>query len=135
MATKDLILKNRPLPFVVGIALVAASAFAAMAEPVELRMGAGPSSEEQVWLMKARPDLTPNQGKIYKYTMSIFRSGERKNGRASGRPVGCHHGEFDRRAVCRLEGRAARRSGRHGEGKHQDILDIVSGADRIRTSR
>ena len=88
MATKDLFLKNRPLPFVVGIALVAASAFAAMAEPVELRMGAGPSSEEQVWLMKARPDLTPDQGKIYKYAMSIFRSGNEKT-------VGLQAGQLD----------------------------------------
>jgi ABC-type nitrate/sulfonate/bicarbonate transport system substrate-binding protein len=47
----------------------------ATAQPVELRMGVGPASEEQAWLMKARPDLTPNQGKAYTYTMSMFRSG------------------------------------------------------------
>ncbi len=88
MATKDLFLKNCPLPFVAGIALAAASAFVAMAEPVELRMGAGPSSEEQVWLMKARPDLTLNQGKIYKYTMSVFRSGNEKT-------VGLQAGQLD----------------------------------------
>jgi ABC-type nitrate/sulfonate/bicarbonate transport system substrate-binding protein len=38
-------------------------------------MGVGISSEEQAWLMKARPDLTPGQGKDYTYDMSIFRSG------------------------------------------------------------
>lgn len=44
-------------------------------QPVEIRMGVGTASEEQAWLMKARPDLTPNQNKLYKYTMSMFRSG------------------------------------------------------------
>src|SRR5262249_22069123 len=85
MAMKDL---NRLFPLVLGVALTAVSAFAAMAEPVELRMGAGPSSEEQIWLMKARPDLTPNQGKVYRYTMSIFRSGNEKT-------VGLQAGQLD----------------------------------------
>ena len=53
-------------------------ASALCAEPVKIRMGVGTSSEEQAWLMKARPDLTPNQGKAYTYDMSVFRSaGER----------------------------------------------------------
>jgi ABC-type nitrate/sulfonate/bicarbonate transport system substrate-binding protein len=47
----------------------------ASADPAKIRMGVGPSSEEQVWLMKARPDLTPGQGKDYIYDMSMFRSG------------------------------------------------------------
>jgi ABC-type nitrate/sulfonate/bicarbonate transport system substrate-binding protein len=47
----------------------------ALAQPVEIRMGVGTASEEQAWLMKARPDLTPNQGKVYTYNMSMFRSG------------------------------------------------------------
>jgi len=42
--------------------------------PVQIRMGVGPSSEEVAWLMKARPDLTPNQGKLYTYDMTLFRS-------------------------------------------------------------
>ncbi len=48
---------------------------AANAEPIAIRMGVGTSSEEQAWLMKARPDLTPHQGKDYIYDMSVFRSG------------------------------------------------------------
>lgn len=50
----------------------------ALAQPVDIRMGVGTSSEEQAWLMKARPDLTPNQGKAYTYTMSMFRSGNER---------------------------------------------------------
>ena len=52
-----------------------ASAEIAGAAPVEIRMGVGTAAEEQAWLMKARPDLTPNQGKAYTYNMSMFRSG------------------------------------------------------------
>ena len=59
--------------------LIATSVFLsngyASAQPIEIRMGVGTASEEQVWLMKARPDLTPNQGKAYSYTMNLFRSG------------------------------------------------------------
>jgi ABC-type nitrate/sulfonate/bicarbonate transport system substrate-binding protein len=58
--------------------LMTSLAGAASAQPVEIRMGAGPSSEEQVWLMKARPDLTPNQGNAYTYSMTMFRSGNEK---------------------------------------------------------
>ena len=61
-----------------GGLLLVPLAGAASAQPVEIRMGAGPSSEEQIWLMKARPDLTPNQGKVYTYSMPMFRSGNEK---------------------------------------------------------
>ena len=56
-------------------ALVVASALvaAARAEPVEIRMGAGPAPDEQLWLMDARSDLTPNKGKAYTYKLSITR--------------------------------------------------------------
>jgi ABC-type nitrate/sulfonate/bicarbonate transport system substrate-binding protein len=59
----------------ISAGLFALVAGTAIAQPVEIRMGAGTASEEQAWLMKARPDLTPNQGKAYIYTMSLFRSG------------------------------------------------------------
>jgi ABC-type nitrate/sulfonate/bicarbonate transport system substrate-binding protein len=69
----------------VGACRIAAAAAAmvlgsgiALAQPVDIRMGVGTSSEEQAWLMKARPDLTPNQGKAYTYTMSMFRSGNER---------------------------------------------------------
>jgi len=61
-----------------GMLAAAALALASAAQaqqPVEIRMGVGTSSEEQAWLMKARPDLTPNQGRLYKYNMLMFRSG------------------------------------------------------------
>lgn len=46
----------------------------ARAAPVEIRMGAGPAADEQLWLMKIRPNLTPHQGKDYSYHMFMFRS-------------------------------------------------------------
>jgi ABC-type nitrate/sulfonate/bicarbonate transport system substrate-binding protein len=42
-------------------------------EPVTIRIGYGPAAEEQLWLMAAKPDVTPNQGKAYKLDMTIFR--------------------------------------------------------------
>jgi len=56
----------------IALALLAGSA---AAQPVDIRMGVGTAAEEQAWLMQARPDLTPNQGKAYRYTMTMFRSG------------------------------------------------------------
>ncbi|MBI3077647.1 MAG: ABC transporter substrate-binding protein [Deltaproteobacteria bacterium] len=41
--------------------------------PVEMRLGHGFAAEEQLWLMKARPDLTPNQGKSYTLKFVPFR--------------------------------------------------------------
>jgi len=57
-------------------ALIVGSALGATAraEPVAIRMGAGPAPDEQLWLMESRPDLTPNQGKAYIYKLSITRA-------------------------------------------------------------
>ena len=49
------------------------SAQAAAAEPVKIRVGQGPASEEPLWLMKLRPELTPNQGKLYTLDFQVFR--------------------------------------------------------------
>ena len=66
-------LAARPLlAIALGFAVLAGGA---RAQPVEIRMGVGTAAEEQAWLMQARPDLTPNQGKAYRYTMTMFRSG------------------------------------------------------------
>ncbi len=46
---------------------------AADGSPVEIRVGHGFAAEENVWLMAARPDITPNQGKAYRLTMTPFR--------------------------------------------------------------
>ena len=42
------------------------------ADPPLIRMGHGFAAEEQVWLMAARPDLTPNQGSKYRLKMIAF---------------------------------------------------------------
>ena len=46
---------------------------AAGGSPVEIRVGHGFAAEENLWLMAARPDVTPNQGKAYTLTMTAFR--------------------------------------------------------------
>jgi ABC-type nitrate/sulfonate/bicarbonate transport system substrate-binding protein len=44
------------------------------ADPPLIRFGRGFAAEEQVWLMIARPDLTPNQGKRYQLKQILFRA-------------------------------------------------------------
>ena len=62
-----------------------------------IRFGRGFAAEEQVWLMSARPDLTPNQGKRYQLKQILFQanperfqaylSGELDGGTAPGLAV------------------------------------------------
>ncbi len=44
--------------------------------PVEIRLGHGFAAEEQLWLMAARPDITPNQGKVYTLKFTAFRASD-----------------------------------------------------------
>ncbi|MGH7004591.1 MAG: ABC transporter substrate-binding protein [Alphaproteobacteria bacterium] len=59
---------------------VAAFAFAApaFAEAVKIRVGHGSAVEEQLWLMKAKPDVTPNQGKAYTLDFQLFRGTDQR---------------------------------------------------------
>ncbi|TMH80430.1 MAG: hypothetical protein E6H47_16130, partial [Betaproteobacteria bacterium] len=50
------------------------SSIAHAAEPPLIRLGRGFAAEEQVWLMSARPDLTPNQGKKYQLKQILFQA-------------------------------------------------------------
>jgi ABC-type nitrate/sulfonate/bicarbonate transport system substrate-binding protein len=50
----------------------------AAAQPVTLRLGHGPAAEEQLWLMKAKPDLTPGQGKDYALDFQLFRGTDQR---------------------------------------------------------
>ena len=52
--------------------LFAVQAFAQTAPLI--RFGRGFAAEEQVWLMSARPDLTPNQGKRYQLKQILFQA-------------------------------------------------------------
>src|ERR1041384_4501968 len=59
------------------ICAVAAVFFAGLAcaqEPTMIRFGRGFAAEEQVWLMSARPDLAPNQGKKYQLKQILFQA-------------------------------------------------------------
>jgi ABC-type nitrate/sulfonate/bicarbonate transport system substrate-binding protein len=56
---------------------VAGSGAHAQSKPVTIRLGMTTTSgEDQVWLMKAKPDLTPNQGKAYTLQFFPFRGGD-----------------------------------------------------------
>lgn len=44
--------------------------------PVEIRLGHGFAAEEQLWLMAARPDITPGQGRAYTLKLTAFRASD-----------------------------------------------------------
>ena len=65
------------------LALASAAVFAiqcsghAEDKPVTIRLGTTTTSgEDQVWLMKAKPEITPNQGKLYNLETFPFRGGD-----------------------------------------------------------
>ncbi len=63
---------------IIGSAVIFSALVAsASAQPTPIRLGATTTSgEDQVWLMKARPELTPNQGKMYTLDTFPFRGGD-----------------------------------------------------------
>jgi ABC-type nitrate/sulfonate/bicarbonate transport system substrate-binding protein len=65
--------------FAASIAFGAAAlAWAAqcLAQPVTLKMGRANAAEENFWLMEARPDITPNQNKVYRLEITPFRASD-----------------------------------------------------------
>jgi len=50
----------------------------ASAEPTTIRVGIGSAVEEQLWLMLARPDLTPGQGKDYLIEYTRFPGADKR---------------------------------------------------------
>lgn len=58
--------------------VIAAAVFAsqALSQPVTLKLGRANAAEENYWLMEARPDITPNQGKLYKLDITPFRASD-----------------------------------------------------------
>ena len=66
---------SRLLNFLLVLSFFSASAADALAQEAPLiRFGRGFAAEEQVWLMSARPDLTPNQGKRYRLNQIPFQA-------------------------------------------------------------
>ena len=59
---------------VTALTLWGAGGARAAEEPPLIRLGRGFAAEEQLWLMEARPDLTPNQGKKYRLKMILFQA-------------------------------------------------------------
>jgi ABC-type nitrate/sulfonate/bicarbonate transport system substrate-binding protein len=60
------------------LAALLALTVGAQAEPVTIRLGHGPAAEEQLWLMKAMPGITPGQGKVYKLDFQLFRGTDQR---------------------------------------------------------
>lgn len=59
--------------FLACLSLVFSASAIAQDAPL-IRFGRGFAAEEQVWLMSARPDLTPNQGKRYQLKQILFQA-------------------------------------------------------------
>jgi ABC-type nitrate/sulfonate/bicarbonate transport system substrate-binding protein len=60
--------------FLLSLLSLAFVADALAQTPPLIRLGRGFAAEEQVWLMSARPDLTPNQGKRYQLKQILFQA-------------------------------------------------------------
>ena len=60
----------------IAIAGLVLSLQTAAQEPVTLKLGRANAAEENYWLMQARPDITPNQGKLYKLEITPFRASD-----------------------------------------------------------
>ncbi len=64
--------------FALTAALAALASAAAAQTPVQIRIGPGNAAEEQLWLMKAKPDITPGQGKAYTLDLTVFRGTDQR---------------------------------------------------------
>src|SRR5436309_16044074 len=62
---------KKTLCIIVGLFV---STLAVAQEPTLIRLGRGFAAEEQVWLISARPDLAPNQGKKYQLKQILFQA-------------------------------------------------------------
>ncbi|MGA1373019.1 MAG: ABC transporter substrate-binding protein [Pseudomonadales bacterium] len=60
--------------------LLGSAALAALpaSAQVNIRVGHGSAAEETLWLMKADPKVTPNQGKVYKLDFTLFRGSDKR---------------------------------------------------------
>jgi ABC-type nitrate/sulfonate/bicarbonate transport system substrate-binding protein len=61
-----------------GLTLAGATASHAIANPVKIRIGRGAAAEEQLWLLKAMPQIAPNEGKVYTIEMTRFRGTDQR---------------------------------------------------------
>lgn len=58
--------------------LLCAFAAGAQADPVTVRVGHGSSAEEPLWVLKASPEVTPHQGKVYNAEYTLFRGTDKR---------------------------------------------------------
>src|SRR5438309_5997918 len=61
------------------IVLAAATADAALGQPVTLRIGYGMAAEEPLWVLVAKPDLASNQGKAYLLDATRFTGSDKRS--------------------------------------------------------
>src|SRR3989442_5052413 len=60
----------------IAVAAVAFACHVQAQELVTLKLGRANAAEEAYWLMEAKPDVTPNQGKIYTLDITPFRASD-----------------------------------------------------------
>ncbi|MFL6797529.1 MAG: ABC transporter substrate-binding protein [Xanthobacteraceae bacterium] len=65
-------MRNKILLSIAMLAISAWSSASALAEPVKIRVGRGAAAEEQLWLMAAKPEIAPNQGRVYTLDLTNF---------------------------------------------------------------
>jgi ABC-type nitrate/sulfonate/bicarbonate transport system substrate-binding protein len=65
---------KRSSALIVALAASLAASTVLAQDPTLIRFGRGFAAEEQMWLMSARPDLTPNQGKKYQLKQILFQA-------------------------------------------------------------
>ena len=61
------------------IVLAAATADAAVGQPVTLRIGYGMAAEEPLWVLVAKPDLAKNHGKAYALDATRFTGSDKRS--------------------------------------------------------
>src|SRR6516162_10080329 len=61
------------------IVLAAATADAALGQPVTLRIGFGMAAEEPLWVLVAKPDLAKNHGKAYALDATRFTGSDKRS--------------------------------------------------------
>ena len=62
----------------IGLLTMASLSVSIASAQVNIRIGHGSAAEETLWLMKADPKVTPDQGKVYKLDYTLFRGSDKR---------------------------------------------------------
>jgi ABC-type nitrate/sulfonate/bicarbonate transport system substrate-binding protein len=70
--------KNGVKKLFAALAMASTMIGVAHADPLAFNVGIGGAAEEQLWLMQAKPDVTPHQGKDYSLTLTRFQGNDKR---------------------------------------------------------